>query len=72
LFFRILEEENKGNSTLSLYSIDPGVLDTGMQENIRDNVFPNQSYFKSLKEENKLIRPEDAALRIFNEINYYV
>jgi benzil reductase ((S)-benzoin forming) len=72
LFFRILEEENKENSTLSLYSIDPGVLDTGMQENIRDNVFPNQDYFKSLKEENKLIKPEDAALRIFNEINYYI
>lgn len=72
LFFRILEEENKENSRLSFYSIDPGVLDTGMQENIRDNVFPNQDYFKSLKEDDKLIKPEDAALRIFNEINYYV
>jgi benzil reductase ((S)-benzoin forming) len=71
LFFRVLEEENKENSLLLLYSIDPGVLDTGMQENIRDNVFPNQDYFKSLKEDNKLIRPEDAAQRIFNEINYY-
>jgi benzil reductase ((S)-benzoin forming) len=72
LFFRILEEENKEKSTLSFYSIDPGVLDTGMQENIRDIVFPNQDYFKSLKEDNKLIRPEDAAQRIFNEINYSI
>jgi benzil reductase ((S)-benzoin forming) len=72
LFFRVLEEENKENSTISLYSIDPGVLDTGMQADIRDNAFPNQDYFKSLKEDNKLIKPEDAALRIFNEINYYV
>jgi benzil reductase ((S)-benzoin forming) len=71
LFFRVLEEENKENSNISLYSIDPGVLDTGMQEIIRDNAFPNQDYFKSLKEDNKLIKPEDAALRIFNEINYY-
>ena len=72
LFFRVLEEENKENSKLSLYSIDPGVLDTGMQKNIRDNVFPNQDYFRSLKEDNKLIKPEDAALRIFNEINLYI
>jgi benzil reductase ((S)-benzoin forming) len=71
LFFRVLEEENKENSNISLYSIDPGVLDTGMQENIRDSTFPNQYYFKSLKEDNKLIKSEVAALRIFNEINYY-
>lgn len=70
LFFRVLEKENKENSYISLYSIDPGVLDTGMQESIRDNTFPNQDYFKSLKENNKLIKPEDAALKIFNEINY--
>lgn len=72
LFFRVLEEENKENNKFSFYSLDPGVLDTGMQEHIRENTFPKQDYFKSLKEDNKLIQPEDAALRIFNEINYYV
>lgn len=72
LFFRVLEEENKENSNLSLYGIDPGVLDTGMQKNIRDNTFPNQDYFKSLKEDNKLIKAEDAAQSIFNDINYYI
>ncbi|SHG29571.1 benzil reductase ((S)-benzoin forming) [Flavobacterium fluvii] len=72
LFFRTLEEENKDNNKIKLYSIDPGVLDTGMQENIRDNAFPNQDYFRSLKEDNKLIKPEDAALKIFLEINYYI
>jgi benzil reductase ((S)-benzoin forming) len=71
LFFKVLEEENKENRYISIYSIDPGVLDTGMQEVIRDNIFPSQDYFKFLKENNKLINPEDAALSIFNEINYY-
>ena len=70
LFFRVLEEENKENKNIMVYSIDPGVLDTGMQENIRDNNFPQQDYFKSLKDDNKLITPDEAALSIFKEINY--
>ncbi len=70
LFFKVLEEENQ-EKNLTLYTINPGVLDTGMQESIRENAFPRQDYFKSLKEENKLIKPEVAALKIFNEINYY-
>ena len=70
LFFRVLEEENKENADISLYSIDPGVIDTGMQKHIRENAFPKQDYFIALKEGNKLIKPKDAAQRIFNEINY--
>ena len=70
LFFKVLEEENK-ESNFTFYSIDPGVLDTGMQERIRENAFPKQDYFKALKEDNKLIQPEDAAITIFNTINYY-
>jgi len=71
LFFMVLEEENKEDLLLFLHSIDPGVLDTKMQEDIRQSMFPNQDYFKSLKEDNKLIQPEDAALSILNEINYF-
>jgi benzil reductase ((S)-benzoin forming) len=70
LFFKVLEEENVANN-FTFYSLDPGVLDTGMQERIRENAFPKQDYFKALKEENKLIQPEDAAITIFNTINYY-
>lgn len=70
LFFKVLEEENQ-EKNLTLFTINPGVLDTGMQETIRENDFPRQDYFKSLKEENKLIKPEVTALKIFNEINYY-
>lgn len=70
LFFKVLEEENK-ESNCTFYSIDPGVLDTGMQESIRKNDFPKQDYFKALKEENKLIQPEDAAKTIFTTIHYF-
>ena len=69
-FFRVLEEENKENNKILLFNINPGVLDTGMQKNIRDNTFPNHGYFKSLKDDNKLINPEDAALSVFKAINY--
>ena len=68
MFFNVLKEENLNSERIKFYSIDPGVLDTGMQENIRDNQFPNQEYFKSLKDENKLIEPSTAALKIFAEI----
>ena len=70
LFFKVLAEENTANN-FTFYTIDPGVLDTGMQEHIRESAFPKQDYFKSLKEDNKLIQPEDAALKIFNKINYF-
>lgn len=70
LFFRVLEEENINNINTEFFSIDPGVLDTGMQESIRENAFPNQDYFRSLKKDDKLIKPDDAALKIFNLINY--
>lgn len=72
LFFKVLEQENINNIYTEFYSIDPGVLDTRMQESIRENTFPNQDYFRSLKEDNKLIKPEDAAQKIFNLINYSV
>jgi len=70
MFFKVLGEENKNNENVILYSIDPGVLNTGMQESIRKNEAPKQDYFKSLKDENRLIESEVAAMKIFKEINY--
>ena len=69
-FFKVLAEENTANN-FTFYTIDPGVLDTGMQERIRENAFPKQDYFKALKDDNKLIPPQDAALKIFNTIHYF-
>jgi len=70
MFFKVLETENENNNS-SFFSIDPGVIDTGMQEYIRAINFPNKDYFKSLKHDNKLIQPEIAALTILNKINFF-
>jgi benzil reductase ((S)-benzoin forming) len=72
LFFKVLEKENAENRNLQFYEIDPGVLDTEMQQKIREATAPKQGYFTSLKTENKLTSPEDAAQKIFNEIQFYV
>ncbi|PZX92494.1 hypothetical protein DOS84_15360 [Flavobacterium aquariorum] len=71
MFFKVLEEENLNNKSLKLYSVDPGVLDTKMQLDIRKNEFPENKYFSSLKEEDKLVKPEEAAEKIFDTINFY-
>lgn len=72
MFFKVLEEENLNNKNINVFSMSPGVLDTGMQENIRENKFPEQDYFKSLKDNNNLITAENAAVNIFNKINYLI
>jgi benzil reductase ((S)-benzoin forming) len=69
-FFNVLAEENKENKNLEFFQFNPGVMDTGMQKDIRSKEFPRQDYFKQLKDENKLIMPEDAAAKILKEINY--
>lgn len=70
MFFKVLEIENENNN-FSFFTIDPGVINTGMQEYIREINFPKKDYFISLKEENKLIQPEIAALTILNKINFF-
>jgi hypothetical protein len=55
---------------LEIFQFNPGVMDTAMQNEIRSKEFSRQDYFKQLKEENKLILPEDAAEKILKEINY--
>ncbi|MFK7785716.1 MAG: SDR family NAD(P)-dependent oxidoreductase [Crocinitomicaceae bacterium] len=62
-----LEEQEKGNAP-RVYAVAPGVIDTGMQDQIRsanpDN-FSALDNFKSLKEDGKLFSSEDAASRLF-------
>lgn len=70
-FFNTLEKENYNNSQLSLFSIDPGVMDTGMQEKIRSNSFASVEYFKALKKNSQLIKPHEAAKKILNKIGFY-
>ncbi len=70
MFCNVLESENIENDKIEIYSIDPGVIDTGMQESIRSNYFPSQEYFIALKNENELTKPATAALNIFNKIKF--
>lgn len=70
MFFKVLAEENKENDRLEFYDIDPGVMDTAMQQNIREHVFPRQYHFTSLKQEGNLQQPEQAASKILAQVKY--
>ena len=61
-----LEEAHKKNGA-KLCSLAPGVIDTGMQEQLRaadSNAFPDQSSFLNLKTSGSLSSPEEAASRV--------
>ena len=61
-----LEELLKTNGA-KLCSLAPGVIDTGMQEQLREadsNLFPDQSSFINLKTSGSLSSPEEAANRV--------
>ena len=61
-----LEELLKTNGA-KVCSLAPGVIDTGMQEQLRaanSNVFPDHSSFINLKTSGSLSSPEEAASRI--------
>lgn len=69
-YFKVLNEENKKNGNFTIFQFDPGVMDTGMQNDIRKKDFPEKEYFVSLKMQDKLGNPEDIAQRLIEEINY--
>lgn len=63
-----LEEALKTNGA-KLCSLAPGVIDTGMQEQLRaadSHAFPDQSSFLNLKTSGSLASPEEAASRILS------
>ena len=66
-----LEELEKGNSP-KIYAVSPGVIDTDMQQQIRDTDSENFSAlnnFIQLKEENQLFSAEEAASKLLNKLN---
>lgn len=66
-----LEEQEKGIN-LKAYAIAPGVIDTGMQEQIRSaskEDFSAVDNFKQMKEEGVLFSPEEAATRLESVLN---
>lgn len=64
MFFDVLAEDNAGRSAVKVIHIDPGVLDTGMQEAIRmagKSDMPAKDAFVRLATEGKLRNPDDVA-----------
>lgn len=65
MFFEVAEAEYPNHR---FFNIDPGVMDTNMQQSIRESDFPEVSNFKNLKVEGKLKSPKEAAIEILNTI----
>lgn len=55
---------------MEIVHVDPGVMDTGMQERIRASSakdFPRLSEFKTYQTDGKLRHPDDVARKIVSE-----
>lgn len=66
--FRFLSIVKAENINIKVEIIDPGMIDTGMQEQIRKAQFPLNHRFVSVHAENKLISADDSAIKILNSI----
>jgi benzil reductase ((S)-benzoin forming) len=66
--FRFLSIVRAENFNIKVDIIDPGMLDTGMQEQIRKARFPLNQHFVSAYAEKKLISPDGSAKNILNRI----
>jgi benzil reductase ((S)-benzoin forming) len=67
MFYDVLAEQYNNTNTVSIHNVNPGVMDTQMQEKIRsaNNVhFPNRDRFVNLKNEGQLPSPQEVAQNI--------
>ena len=70
MFLDVLAEQEKDGGCVEIIHVDPGVMDTGMQEKIRAadaKSFPRLAEFQALKAEGKLRRPEEVAENIIRK-----
>jgi benzil reductase ((S)-benzoin forming) len=69
----ISNEQEKVDTGYKVYSIAPGVVDTKMQENIREtnhDDFSNLAKFLNMKNENVLYQPIDVAKKLIQLIQH--
>ncbi|MBQ4801418.1 SDR family NAD(P)-dependent oxidoreductase [Aquimarina sp. MMG015] len=74
MFFKTLKEQEQENENVNVVNVDPGVIDSGMQEIIRtidEKLFPGVNDFIELKKNNKLQTPEAAAIKIINRTKLF-
>jgi NAD(P)-dependent dehydrogenase (short-subunit alcohol dehydrogenase family) len=67
MFYRVLALENQNDKNISILSYSPGPMDTNMQIQIRsapDLHKDTQEYFKSLKNDKKLVDTADSAKKL--------
>ena len=65
MFFKVAEKEHKEHR---FFNIDPGVMDTGMQQSLRSIDFPDKENFKNLQKEGLLKLPMDVAEELLKTI----
>lgn len=71
MFYDVLTEEYKEFPNVTFHQVNPGVMDTPMQEKIReakDVHFPQRERYSRLKVENQLPHPNEVAARIIEEL----
>lgn len=70
MFLDVLAQQEKDGGLVEVIHIDPGVMDTGMQEKIRGanaDDFPRVAEFQAFKAQGKLRKPEEVAESIIRE-----
>lgn len=65
MFYEVAESEYEQHR---FFNIDPGVMDTSMQQRIRNSDFPDVLNFKDLQKEGKLKSPKQVALEILHTV----
>jgi NAD(P)-dependent dehydrogenase (short-subunit alcohol dehydrogenase family) len=75
MFFNVLASQFAGDGRVSVASVDPGQMDTGMQSDIRDAAaskafFPGQKRWLDAHAEGRLADPAEIANRISKEHLY--
>jgi benzil reductase ((S)-benzoin forming) len=68
MFLEVAQEEYHQHN---FYNINPGVLDTGMQETLRNSDFPDVENFRQLEQENQLKSPLDVSNDILKTIQIF-
>ncbi len=63
MFLDVLRVEQE----IEVTHFDPGVMNTTMQKEIRENKFPTVNYFQNLKAEGRLREPKEVAEEIINK-----
>lgn len=68
MFFEALAEQLRDDERFTVASVNPGVMDTGMQAAIRDSDFPDRERFVALHRHGDLPDPAEVASKIIESM----